>query len=949
LTVPSSDGTLISPRTGQPKRRSGGQNGELARPPSEGGLDLDLDDGFDLFDGMGMTQGEQDVLQSLNLDFLGDAFTIPTSNADEPPKPVEKPKVEEPKKEEVSSAMSKMERLMAQLKKSRSGAAPAAGAVAPKAATPAPLAAAAPTAIPTPPAATATPPVVFQKPATPVEKTDKPTFTPPLSPVDLSDPSKPSTSGISSLIAASILPSELRMGKPSASDMKKNIPIYLRPQPEQSSSSIQIYKQKEPKSYLDSKDDEFAFTDEDPEETGEKFKRDDESEDEPEKAAQEGKTGDKDTGMGPKYVSKIGFDVKEGEKEQKKESKKPVPIFPGRDRHARQESLEFAERLRKRRKEIVNVGFANVQQCEHNQCAIDSIQKNVEDADKPPLPRLLIRLPKKSIGGEEKSRRRKKKRRYYEEGEEESEEDSDDWYGGRPKKRRGRKPKRELHPDETYSVRLVDPSTIEHARKEVHVRPMEYMSKKEKFLRNWREENAGQDEPPAATGRGVKGKIEPKSLTKIVTEYKNAEARERLERFKHCTGATQRHTFLVLKSEINTPDCSLWRVDNMNLLQKFPGFMGRTEPKGPLKLLYKNSSTYSGWCEQLQSGYLEISVKIVKQTRSDCVVEPYVPVDELFPAISEEINERYCVPAMKALVNKEDVAAQTEARNFILKDDVRNGLYMVIRNMLDGALTFDYFSRAEHPMVGSLSNPSFELLNEMECQVRECEEEIRDRVSFGTAFETSLRRYSACLFIDCELSELDCQACGEAPVEKTLQLFDLTVESEKKDENDFCDDQTAYLPAVDFLVCAGCSKLAMWQHRLIHFRQDLARRIEDRLLESTLEMPSLVPEQILDNLRQYYTWMREVIVAHTDTWDAIMKSDESEDPEEESMPTSSAAAAAEDAPAAAVATPVTAKFEEAAPAAKVEAVDPAPAAAVAPAPAAFPIQVFAAALAAAAA
>lgn len=33
----------------------------------------------------------------------------------------------------------------------------------------------------------------------------------------------------------------------------------------------------------------------------------------------------------------------------------------------------------------------------------------------------------------------------------------------------------------------------------------------------------------------------------------------------------------------------------------------------------------------------------------------------------------------EALINKEDVTAQSDARTFILKDDVRNGLYMVIR------------------------------------------------------------------------------------------------------------------------------------------------------------------------------------------------------------------------------------------------------------------------------
>ncbi|GMR61585.1 hypothetical protein PMAYCL1PPCAC_31780, partial [Pristionchus mayeri] len=866
LAVPPADGQLISPRTG--KRRSGGQNGDLARPPSEGGLDLDLD-GFDLFDGM--TMGDQEAVLNSTLNFDDAIFNdpIPTSIAEEPPpqppKPViEQPKKEEPKKEEVSSAQSKMQLLMARLQKTR-GAAPAAAPVAAatsKAATPT-AAASVPSAAGTP--ATPEPlkvasPAVLPKPAEPQAKSDKPTFTPPLSPVDLSDASKPSTSGISSLIAASILPSEL-LKKPDPTQRKKNIPVYLRTKPAEQSSSIPIYKFKntDKKSFSESKDDEFAFTDEDPEETGEKLKRvrDDDWDDEPEKAAHEAKVNYIFNYQSDRITySKMGYDRKVTDAEPKKEVRKPAPVYPGRDRHARQESLDFAEKLRQRRKGEIKIDFATVQQCEHNQCAIDSGQRNVDDADKPPLPRLLIRLPKKSIDIEEKSRRRRKKRRYYDEGEEESEEDDDDWYGGRPKKRRGRKPKRELHPDETYSVRLVDPSTIEHARKEVHVRPVEYSSRKEKIMRHWREENGVHEEPPAATGRGVEGKLEPKSLTRIVTEYKNAEARERLEKFRPCTGFVPRGTFLVLKAEINTADCSLWRVDNMNLLQKFPGFMVRTGKKGPEKLLYKNSSTYSGWCEQLQPSYMVVEVRHVKQTRSECVVEPLIHIDDLFPAVSEELPERYCVSNLKALINKEDAPAQAEARTFILKDDVRNGLYMVIRNMLDGALTIDYFSRALPSTLGGLPNPSFELLNEIECQLRECEESIKERVSFGLEFECQLKRYGSCLPIDCEYNEIDCQACGEASVQKTLQLFDPIEKLKEEDECYF--EEKAVLQAVDFLLCADCCKFAVWQHRLIHFRHDLARRIENRLLEATLEMPSLLPEQIVENLRQHYTWLKEV-------------------------------------------------------------------------------------------
>ncbi|KAF8355068.1 eor-2, partial [Pristionchus pacificus] len=895
-----SDSTLISPRTGQ-KRRSGGQNGETNRPPSESGLDIDLD-GIDLFEGMNM--GDQEAVLNSTLNFDEALFNepiVPTSAADEPPPPpkVEQPPpVEEKKKEEVASASSKMELLMARLKKGRGPAAPAtsAAASAPRVATPAnPTTPATPAAaLKNEPRSATDSPAVFQKPITPAEKPDRLAFTPPLSPIDLSDPHKPSTSGISSLIAASILPSELLGNKSESLEKKKTVPVYLRTKPSQSSAPP-VYKLSaaESKGFPDSKEAAFEFDDDDPEETGEKLnmKGDDESDSEPEKSAQGAAVGtmNKEEDKRLEYTKKIGFEPKDADKDKLvKDVKKPASVFPGRDRHARQESLEFAEKLRKRRKERMKVDFALVQQFDHNnQCCIDSVQKNVEDADKPPLPRLLIRLPKKAMENEDKSsRRRKKKRRYYDEGEE-TEEDDDDWYGGRPKKRRGRKPKRELHPDETYSVRLVDPSTIEHARKEVHVRPVEYMSKKERVMRSWREENANHDVQPPIIGKGVPGKIEPKSLTRIVTEYKNAEARERLEKFKHCTGFMPRGTFLVLKSEINTSDCSLWRVDNMNLLQKFPGFMGQTEHDGPMKLLYKNSSTYSGWCEQLQPGYMVIEVRHVKQTRSECVVEPLIHIDDLFPAISEEMNERYCVPVLKALINKDDVTAQSDARTFILKDDVRNGLYMVIRNMLDGALAFDYFSRAKEQTVGGLSNPSFELLDEMECQIKECEEAIRDRMVFPVEFDQHLRRYSSCLAVGCDQEEIDCQVCGEAPVEKTLQLYDLIIERDKESMDEYCYDLDNALPAVDYLTCRVCSKLAQWQHRLIHFRNDLSRRIEDRILEATLEMPALVPEQIVDNLRQCYTWLKEIIQSHTDTWDAIMESSDSED-DDDPLPPSTA-------------------------------------------------------------
>lgn len=59
--------------------------------------------------------------------------------------------------------------------------------------------------------------------------------------------------------------------------------------------------------------------------------------------------------------------------------------------------------------------------------------------------------------------------------------------------------------------------------------------------------------------------------------------------------------------------------------------------------------------------------------------------------------------------------------------------------------------------LSGLSNPSFELLDEMECQIKECEEAIRDRMVFPVEFDQHLRRYSSCLAVGCDQEEIDCQ------------------------------------------------------------------------------------------------------------------------------------------------------------------------------------------------
>ena len=55
------------------------------------------------------------------------------------------------------------------------------------------------------------------------------------------------------------------------------------------------------------------------------------------------------------------------------------------------------------------------------------------------------------------------------------------------------------------------------------------------------------------------------------------------------SGDSPKGTFVVCKLDVFKPDCPLWKVDNQNLLQKYPQFI---DVSGGSKVIrYKNSST----------------------------------------------------------------------------------------------------------------------------------------------------------------------------------------------------------------------------------------------------------------------------------------------------------------------------------------------------------------------
>lgn len=50
---------------------------------------------------------------------------------------------------------------------------------------------------------------------------------------------------------------------------------------------------------------------------------------------------------------------------------------------------------------------------------------------------------------------------------------------------------------------------------------------------------------------------------------------------------------------------------------------------------------YSGLCEQTMHSYLIISVRYIRQSRSDMLVEPEIPLLDLIPALADTIEDTF--------------------------------------------------------------------------------------------------------------------------------------------------------------------------------------------------------------------------------------------------------------------------------------------------------------------
>uniref|UniRef100_A0A915BAA0 DUF4211 domain-containing protein n=1 Tax=Parascaris univalens TaxID=6257 RepID=A0A915BAA0_PARUN len=550
---------------------------------------------------------------------------------------------------------------------------------------------------------------------------------------------------------------------------------------------------------------------------------------------------------------------------------------PGTSAPKAPEVLTLAESLQRRKQYRSSYGFLKTKCLDDkntakNECCdkptVISIKMEPQDDFKSengtvpqyrPLPKLLIRLPKRSVtespSRSEKSKKKKKRKR----------KDRDREWEGSEKKKKKKKHKHKHHKHEHgYEAHVITVEDDQWRNAEPTNRPAEMavFSKKRRLMMQWNEgeehsAEAGlrQDESYRQPSRSGRGDNERRSSLTESSDWCLP------AKFSQANGHLTKGTFVVCKADILKEDCPLWRVDNQNLLQKYP------PTKAGDKIVYKNSSTYSGWCDQIADGYLVVQVRFIKHTRSESIVEPELPLFDMFPAVSFELGEK---PTQGAELQNGASTSSTETE-LSLKDPIRDQMVTYIRAMLNHGLSLSFLQAVKQ---GNDWN-YLRALNDIDRVNQEKKEKVQSRVKWVERYVDMLHFYSSCVACDAEGGGLSCQACGKRTVERVIQLFS----NEGYDYDTLESEEMRYtgsgspMPAMEYLVCSLCAKLSLTYHKLHHMRYLLLKKCEDQMEAVSFENPDISSELVVESCMRNTKWLHPIINDYADLWRKIDMND----------------------------------------------------------------------------
>ncbi|EFO94425.1 hypothetical protein CRE_13278 [Caenorhabditis remanei] len=352
----------------------------------------------------------------------------------------------------------------------------------------------------------------------------------------------------------------------------------------------------------------------------------------------------------------------------------------------------------------------------------------------------------------------------------------------------------------------------------------------------------------------------PSALNFPVGPGVSEEERRRLDMFGPADGILPKDAYLVLQSDILKWDCPIWKVDNQTLLRKFTPLRA----KNTGKLVYTSTTTYSGWYEQIKHQYFRVSVRVMKSSRYGVVLEPEIPLNEVFCASAMEWFKN-----PRCFLTEEPITKNTDSD--FLKEPRQKALHTLLNICLVQALTRKYVKSLRDKNDWSYTHAAAEI----EKNNQRCEDLIQKRIRVDLKLKIWIGSYTRLVISKTSYHCLTtCQICNLEKSQNILSFFDkteydlnLTVDSST--DNSEKENQDPLV--VNVISCEKCSMSIDFLHKMHHLQFHILRVCEDKLeLIGTTEV-DLTAKELIKMAKSDEAWVFGVIQMYCDIWDTVIE------------------------------------------------------------------------------
>jgi len=311
-------------------------------------------------------------------------------------------------------------------------------------------------------------------------------------------------------------------------------------------------------------------------------------------------------------------------------------------------------------------------------------------------------------------------------------------------------------------------------------------------------------------------------------------------------------SFLVLKTETSNSKPSLWRVDGKTLIQKYECL----DEEG---IKYKNVNTYSGWTASTRHRYKAVSVKVIKSTGNDTIVERLKDVEE--PKFTLKIHTE--VPKteepkspFKKPGNIEEIQLKSRGETGQFQENFEVYMQTLISQCLDANFLNEIFSEADEYFVSNIEKvDSVTLLRK---------DKLLTGVTWTLRFQHALTVWPCLNDLGSEAcTSTVCGACEKARAHTMLQMFGQPYNNNTLGT---IPPNPEAMMNRNFSVCEECSRLCHLYHRLHHQKQKLYMMCSEIVERRKTDSPGIDTTQILNQLLADDTWLETQFKKMQDLW-----------------------------------------------------------------------------------